>query len=1388
MGFQRRCRLSAIVAIIFLLSITIGGAQAALAKVSDFHEHWAAEQIADWMDKGLAGGYPDGTFKPNNQITRAEFVALVNRATGKSNPLAEANFKDVNKSHWFYGEVAVATGAGYVGGYSDGTFKPDNPISRQEVASIMSRLLQLGDNATQVSFQDAQGIAAWATDAVNAVVSAGIMGGYTDGTFKAASPITRAEAVVTLDRAVNISIPAATTVTYDNAGTYGPAAGTETIKSDVVIGVSDVTLQNVIITGDLLLAKGIGNGDVILKNVTVKGETTVNGGGANSITLEDCTIPNITVDKDGVRVVAVGKTTVKAVTLKSGATLVEVTVTGDGFNTVTLSEVVPADAKINLSGDFVTVNVQAKDAKIEIAEGMVRDLILDARAVVTGKGDIETAHINVAGSTIMQTPTNTMAAKGVTATVGDKTVGTVTSSGGSSGGSGGGSDTINVNAITVTGAGNATTITTDGGTLQMNAAVSPANASNKSVSWSVANGTGMATISATGLLTALTNGTVTVTATAKDGSGVKGQLVVTISGQEAAFTPGAGGSLPEFTPFTAEAGKIGGLYIAKNHKYYSIIFSGKPIYHHEIELYFVQPDKIGATGYKLQYSKDSGETWDNYQTLDSDTGVDADLVTVREDQDNFIVSDPEGNYSYRLKVIGGTKDGYVSNAVVADIPPVSSQFTGWSLSESMDISGVMSPFVGSGLEASFTAKVANYGGEEPEYTDEHITYQWYRVNPLTYAMTPIVGATELTYITTEADLGYKLLIRATGDGENVGGYAQIFSQMIAVMPNDAYITNVSESGFILNLHKSVNGLGANELILTDNKGDYVPITSVSQGANAAIYNIAADLDPANGPFYLNNNSGFWKITSRVPWGHGRHEGVQVQYSDVFTALEIIAPSEEEFWVCVYDTYKDEPILDLTKEDFTLKDASGQDVDFKFNDPELRDLDIPPHEYLISPAEGVFSGTYTLTFTKSGYRSVSEDITLGVEEPQITEITYPEDTYLAGREHTIPVTVKTSGIASGTEVTVALTGESINEIIAGPVSGTIEDNVATVEITVPKELASAGVYYLRAEAAGTTNYVTFYLNETKLNMNAKYNVETTAFKEFTMDVEIWGAVMDADKDHNVRFYGVIPDLSSDDIEKDELSGHIITEADQSTDVSTDMIEIITGEEKGNVGAGGNDLVLGWGDNKGIKLGDLIKDGHKVTAGFDATINKPGDYTIKFVSYDLDSKKQINDVGDKATITVQKPAVSEYTFLFYPIGPLEFEIRDLPGSSGGSVIDGVYGVDTDGLTPIGVNLKADPVENLGYDSVKILVPEIKQTAGSGGKLELWYYSEDDQKWIDIAVHGWGGENGFPLAADYEKTMDVYVFADTAGRYEIAFELIDLNNNDAVITERVMYIRVD
>jgi parallel beta-helix repeat protein len=125
------------------------------------------------------------------------------------------------------------------------------------------------------------------------------------------------------------------------------------------------------------------------------------------------------------------------------------------------------------------------------------------------------------------------------------------------------------------------------------------------------------------------------------------------------------------------------------------------------------------------------------------------------------------------------------------------------------------------------------------------------------------------------------------------------------------------------------------------------------------------------------------------------------------------------------------------------------------------------------------------------------------------------------------------------------------------------------------------------------------------------------------------------------------------------------------------------------------------------------------------------------------------------------------------------------NGGPIIDGENGVDTTGLTAVGVTLKATTIKELGYDRVVVQGPTITQTQGTGGTLQFWAYSAEDGKWFNAAVTGWG--SGFPIAADYNVTTPVYVFADQAGTYQVTFKLADLDNDSAVLAEKTATITV-
>ena len=196
---RKRQRVLLVTVLAMVLLVAFAGT--AWAQFADVEEHWAQAAIQRWLERDLVSGYPDGTFRPDSEVTRAEFITFVDRAFELPMRQGYTGFTDVQEGDWYYGHLVAAVQAGIIGGYPDGTFRPGASITRQEAASVLQRLLGLEE--TQIlTFDDSDAIGSWARPAVKAVVSAGIMGGYPDGTFRPGAPITRAETLTVLDRSL----------------------------------------------------------------------------------------------------------------------------------------------------------------------------------------------------------------------------------------------------------------------------------------------------------------------------------------------------------------------------------------------------------------------------------------------------------------------------------------------------------------------------------------------------------------------------------------------------------------------------------------------------------------------------------------------------------------------------------------------------------------------------------------------------------------------------------------------------------------------------------------------------------------------------------------------------------------------------------------------------------------------------------------------------------------------------------------------------------------------------------------------------------------------------------------------------------------------------------
>lgn len=170
---------------------------------SDIKNHWAEKTIGRLVDEGYIKGYEDGSLKPDNKITRAEFMAAANSIFG-FNEKADISFADVEKTDWFYDTVRIAAGAGYISGYDDNTIRAENYITKQEAAFIVSVISGYEpDSSYADTFADGALTDGWAKGAVGALAKNGIISGYEDGTFRGRNNITRAEAFTVLSNALD---------------------------------------------------------------------------------------------------------------------------------------------------------------------------------------------------------------------------------------------------------------------------------------------------------------------------------------------------------------------------------------------------------------------------------------------------------------------------------------------------------------------------------------------------------------------------------------------------------------------------------------------------------------------------------------------------------------------------------------------------------------------------------------------------------------------------------------------------------------------------------------------------------------------------------------------------------------------------------------------------------------------------------------------------------------------------------------------------------------------------------------------------------------------------------------------------------------------------------
>lgn len=360
--------------------------------------HWSYAALVNAVDTGLMRG-ASNEIRPNDQMTRAEMVAIIVNASGLGGLNAQdmkafqadlSGFTDVSATDWFYNQISMANKLKLIDGVSKTEIAPNQAVTREQVFKILSNFMSLNttdvDMAGLSKFSDAQSISSWAKSSVAAMVKAGYIAG-SDGHLKPGAAITRAEFAQLMYNLFQSN--------YVQDKADASALNNKTIKGNVIVSAEEVSLSNVDVVGDLIIADGVGNGNVTLDHVSITGRLIVRGGGEHSIILKETSAKNIIINKlsdGGVRLHADDGSDVSYVEILDGKDTViidcsikNLTISDDNLNVV----VNQAVENIKLSGDNVHLSGLGSIATITLEKGVNKVTLDTANAnVINESGNI----------------------------------------------------------------------------------------------------------------------------------------------------------------------------------------------------------------------------------------------------------------------------------------------------------------------------------------------------------------------------------------------------------------------------------------------------------------------------------------------------------------------------------------------------------------------------------------------------------------------------------------------------------------------------------------------------------------------------------------------------------------------------------------------------------------------------------------------------------------------------------------------------------------------------------------------------------------------------------------------------------------------------------------
>ena len=424
-------------AVLFFGSFTTT-VQAENAVVSN--NHWASEYLENLYNYGIMRGDLSGNFNPDRYITRAECVSMINRALGYNEfQRGKLPFSDIKGTEWYADDIAIAYARGYFSGTSKNTAGAEGNLTREQAVSLICRNVKLEEQVGEVmNFVDSRSFSNWSKGAIGASAEKGYINGYSDGSFKPFNYITRGEFAKILSDVIGVLISDSSYYAYGfvdgnvTISSSGCTLANTVINGDLYItagvGTGYVNLENVTVIGEVIISGG---------GQSNKSQNSINFKNCNINKLIIDGDKDKVVSVDAIGRTKIQNTVVKTdayfedfedreegfINIEvSGEPETMLTLSGD-FNNVSIMK--PENYLTLGKGSIYNLVIDEDASKSEVIldkNAYVSNASLEAPCLISGEGDVGSVTITSSDVEVEMLPDEIVIRPGLTATINGETM------------------------------------------------------------------------------------------------------------------------------------------------------------------------------------------------------------------------------------------------------------------------------------------------------------------------------------------------------------------------------------------------------------------------------------------------------------------------------------------------------------------------------------------------------------------------------------------------------------------------------------------------------------------------------------------------------------------------------------------------------------------------------------------------------------------------------------------------------------------------------------------------------------------------------------------------------------------------------------------------------